>query len=126
MQHDYRHQGGQLLWQVWVVCHLEFQALYKNAPIFSEGQYIVAGSDEGYIFCWDRKSANVVAVLNGDESIVNCLQGHPADCLLATSGIETVVRLWAPRPEVQYAKSPSECRSLLVTPTLRLLGRFFE
>ncbi|CAG2122389.1 unnamed protein product [Medioppia subpectinata] len=37
--------------------------------------------------------------MRGDDSIVNCLQPHPSSCLLATSGIDQVVRLWSPRPE---------------------------
>jgi hypothetical protein len=46
-------------------------------------------------------------VLQGDESIVNCLQPHPSYCFLATSGIDPVVRLWNPRPEVRVqAKQP--------------------
>ncbi|XP_063891710.1 uncharacterized protein LOC135117159 [Helicoverpa armigera] len=31
--------------------------------------------------------------------ILHCIQLHPSMFLLATSGIETVVRLWSPRPE---------------------------
>lgn len=41
-------------------------------------------------------------VLRGDDSIVNCLQPHPTSCLLATSGIDPVVRLWSPRAEVYF------------------------
>ncbi len=40
-------------------------------------------------------------VLRGDDSIVNCLQPHPSTSILATSGIDPVVRLWSPRPEVR-------------------------
>lgn len=68
--------------------------------IFSEGQYIIAGSDDGSIYFWERGSTNNVRILRGDSSIVNCLQPHPTYCLLATSGIDPVVRLWSPRPEV--------------------------
>ncbi|KAF8785368.1 WD and tetratricopeptide repeats protein 1 like protein [Argiope bruennichi] len=72
----------------------------KEANFFgSSGQFIVAGSDDGSIFIWDRITTNIVRVLRGDESIVNCLQPHPNTCLLATSGIDPVVRLWGPRPE---------------------------
>ena len=31
--------------------------------------------------------------------IVNCLQSHPSIGLLATSGIDPVVKLWSPLPE---------------------------
>ncbi|XP_043265307.1 WD and tetratricopeptide repeats protein 1-like isoform X2 [Colletes gigas] len=65
----------------------------------NNGQYIVAGSDDGSFFIWDRNTTNIIRVLRGDELIVNCLQPHPSTCLLATSGIEPVIRLWSPLPE---------------------------
>ncbi|XP_017881841.1 WD and tetratricopeptide repeats protein 1-like isoform X2 [Ceratina calcarata] len=72
----------------------------KEANFFgNNGQYIVAGSDDGSFFIWDRNTTNIVRVLRGDERIVNCLQPHPSTCLLATSGIDPVVRLWSPLPE---------------------------
>ncbi|CAL1543216.1 unnamed protein product [Lymnaea stagnalis] len=72
----------------------------KEANFFgSNGQYIVAGSDDGSFFIWDKNTTNIMRVMRGDESIVNCLQPHPSTCLLATSGIDPVVRLWSPRPE---------------------------
>merc|ERR1712181_182967 len=48
------------------------------------GQFIMAGSDDGKFFIWDRKTTNIVKVLVGDEAIVNCLQGHPTAPILAT------------------------------------------
>ncbi|XP_022295341.2 WD and tetratricopeptide repeats protein 1-like [Crassostrea virginica] len=72
----------------------------KEANYFgSNGQYVVAGSDDGSFFIWERDTTNIVRVLRGDDSIVNCLQPHPTQCLLATSGIDPVVRLWSPRVE---------------------------
>ncbi|CAG5126463.1 unnamed protein product [Candidula unifasciata] len=72
----------------------------KEANFFgSNGQYIVAGSDDGSFFIWEKATSNIIRVLRGDESIVNCLQPHASTCLLATSGIDPVVRLWSPRPE---------------------------
>lgn len=72
----------------------------KEANFFgSNGQYIVAGSDDGSFYIWEKCTTNIVKVLHGDESIVNCLQPHPSLCLLATSGIDPVVRLWSPLPE---------------------------
>lgn len=70
--------------------------------ICRNNEYIIAGSDDGTFFVWDRQTCNIVSVLRGDESIVNCLQPHPTLCLLATSGIESVVKLWSPRPQVPY------------------------
>ncbi|XP_056651441.1 WD and tetratricopeptide repeats protein 1 isoform X2 [Monodelphis domestica] len=72
----------------------------KEANFFgSNAQYIVSGSDDGSFFIWEKETTNLVRVLQGDESIVNCLQPHPSYCFLATSGIDPVVRLWNPRPE---------------------------
>ncbi|XP_041096542.1 WD and tetratricopeptide repeats protein 1 [Polyodon spathula] len=72
----------------------------KEANFFgSKGQYIVSGSDDGSFFIWEKETSNLVRILQGDESIVNCLQPHPSYCFLATSGIDPVVRLWNPRPE---------------------------
>ncbi|KAF4076225.1 hypothetical protein AMELA_G00227760 [Ameiurus melas] len=72
----------------------------KEANFFgSKAQYIVSGSDDGSFFIWEKETTNLVRVLQGDESIVNCLQPHPSYCFLATSGIDPVVRLWSPRPE---------------------------
>ena len=71
----------------------------KEANFFgSNGQYVVAGSDDGSFFMWDKRTTNLIRVLKGDDSIVNCLQPHPSTCLLATSGIDPVIRLWSPRP----------------------------
>ncbi|XP_026748747.1 WD and tetratricopeptide repeats protein 1 isoform X2 [Galleria mellonella] len=64
-----------------------------------DANFVAAGSDDGSMFIWCRRSGNIVRVLRGDESIVNCVQLHPSACLLASSGIEAVVRLWSPRPD---------------------------
>ncbi|XP_069080181.1 WD and tetratricopeptide repeats protein 1 isoform X1 [Pleurodeles waltl] len=72
----------------------------KEANFFgSNAQYIISGSDDGSFFIWEKETTNLVRVLQGDESIVNCLQPHPSYCFLASSGIDPVVRLWSPRPE---------------------------
>ncbi len=67
-----------------------------------DAQFVAAGSDDGKFFIWEKASTNIVRIFEGDESIVNCLQGHPTACLLATSGIDPVVRLWSPFAEVSF------------------------
>lgn len=64
--------------------------------IGDRGNYVAAGSDDGNIFIWERTSGNLVRVLRGDSSIVNCIQWNPATPTMATSGIENVVRIWEP------------------------------
>lgn len=60
---------------------------------------MIAGSDDGSIFLWEKQTQNLLRVLKGDEMIVNCLQPHPSCALLATSGVDHPIRLWSPRPE---------------------------
>jgi len=69
----------------------------KEANFFgNDGQFVIAGSDDGSFFVWERKSSNLVHVMHADDSIVNCLQPHPSICMLASSGIDPYVRLWSP------------------------------
>jgi len=37
----------------------------------------MSGSDCGHIFIWDRETAQLVMLLEGDKHVVNCLQPHP-------------------------------------------------
>ncbi|CAH8585123.1 unnamed protein product [Schistosoma turkestanicum] len=72
----------------------------KEANFFgSYGQYIVGGSDCGAFFIWDRNTTNIMRILKADSSTVNCVQPHPSICLLASSGIDSVVRIWSPNCE---------------------------
>ncbi|TRY79897.1 hypothetical protein TCAL_10045 [Tigriopus californicus] len=60
---------------------------------------IVAGSDGGSIFFWDKNTTNLIHVLASDSAVTNCVQPHPSQPLLASSGIDNVIRLWSPLPE---------------------------
>lgn len=68
--------------------------------IYSNNQFIVAGSDDGLFFVWDKQTENNLLILKGDGSIVNCLQPHPSQFMLATSGIDNEVKIWTPFPDV--------------------------
>ena len=73
-----------------------YQRLYLKALYFKRN-YISAGSDDGSFFIWDRTTTNIVRVLHGDESIVNCIQPHPFTNMIATSGIDPHIRIWTPQ-----------------------------
>ncbi len=84
----------------------------KEAVFIGEGcGYVAAGSDDGNIFIWEKSSGNLVRVLRGDTSIVNCIQWHPATALMATSGIENVIRLWEPGAGTRMRSGESESES---------------
>ncbi|XP_073845069.1 WD and tetratricopeptide repeats 1 [Musca autumnalis] len=69
----------------------------KEANYFGyDGQYIVAGSDDGNFFIWERKSGNIHSIYKADSAIVNCVLPHPELCLMATSGIDHDIKIWTP------------------------------
>lgn len=59
-------------------------------------EYVTSGSDCGHVFIWKKKSSELVRVMKGDKDIVNQLESHPHFPLLATSGLENSIKLWAP------------------------------
>jgi nuclear receptor interaction protein len=40
-----------------------------------QDEYVVSGSDSGHVFIWDRKTAELVNILEGDGEVVNVVQG---------------------------------------------------
>ncbi|XP_016661074.1 WD and tetratricopeptide repeats protein 1-like [Acyrthosiphon pisum] len=72
----------------------------KEANFFgSRNQFIVAGSDNGLIFVWEKNTEKNLFTLQGDYSAVNCIQPHPSEFLFATSSIGRNVKLWSPLPD---------------------------
>lgn len=41
-----------------------------------QDEYVVSGSDSGHVFIWDRKTAQLVNILEGDGEVVNVVQGR--------------------------------------------------
>lgn len=70
----------------------------KEANFLGEdGRFIIAGSDDGNFFIWDRKQGGIIrSVYQGDLAIVNCVQPNPEYCLIATSGIDHDIKIWSP------------------------------
>lgn len=62
-------------------------------------EYVISGSDCGRIFIWKKRGGKLVAMMKGDDSVVNCLEPHPHTTVLATSGIDDTVKLWTPASE---------------------------
>ena len=53
-------------------------------------------SDCGHALIWDKRTGAAVRALRGDRRIVNCVESHPHDPVLATSGIDYSIKLWSP------------------------------
>jgi len=71
-------------------------ATVKGCSWFSD-DFVLSGSDDGYIYGWDRETEHIVMSLYADENgVVNCLQPHPTCPFLATSGLDDNVKVWVP------------------------------
>jgi len=78
--------------------HRNARTMIKEAAWWGN-DFILSGSDCGHLFAWDRKTTKLVMMLEADRHVVNCVQPHPTDPYLATSGIDYDVKLWAPTGE---------------------------
>ncbi|KAL0262591.1 hypothetical protein SLS55_001559 [Diplodia seriata] len=69
----------------------------KDVNFFGlEDEYVVSGSDSGHLFIWDKKTMQIVNILEGDGEVVNVVQGHPYEPMLAVSGIDHTVKVFSP------------------------------
>lgn len=88
--------GGQRLLQHFVG-HCNSMTDIKEAVFLGADDNLVAcGSDDGRMFVYNAITGEVVRMIKADSDVVNCVQPHPVLPVVATSGIECVVRLWAP------------------------------
>ncbi|XP_055331544.1 DDB1- and CUL4-associated factor 6-like [Paramacrobiotus metropolitanus] len=78
--------------------HRSSRTMIKEAR-FWDDSFVISGSDCGRVFIWDRQSGKLVNVFEGDKHVVNCIQPHPTQFLLATSGIDHDVKIWRPTAE---------------------------
>ncbi|KAI2715200.1 hypothetical protein CBS147332_4854 [Penicillium roqueforti] len=66
-----------------------------------DDEYVVSGCDSGHIFIWDRKTSNLVNILEGDSEVVNVVQGHPYEPMIAASGIDSTIKIFSPDRNAQ-------------------------
>ncbi|XP_061176585.1 DDB1- and CUL4-associated factor 6-like [Saccostrea echinata] len=78
--------------------HRNARTMIKEANFWGD-QFVMSGSDCGHIFIWDRYTAKLAMLLEADRHVVNCLQPHPYDPILASSGIDYDIKLWMPLEE---------------------------
>ncbi|XP_075675839.1 DDB1- and CUL4-associated factor 6-like isoform X1 [Dermatophagoides pteronyssinus] len=73
--------------------HRNSRTVIKKATFWGD-KYIISGSDCGHIFFWSIETGEVVMILEGDLHVVNCLEPHPTDPILASSGIDYDIKIW--------------------------------
>nr|CAI5835260.1 unnamed protein product [Callosobruchus analis] len=76
--------------------HRNARTMIKEATFWGN-DYVMSGSDCGHVFIWEKSTGKLKMLLRADQHVVNCLQPHPVLPILATSGIDHDVKLWAPK-----------------------------
>jgi WD repeat-containing protein 42A len=59
-------------------------------------EFVTSGSDDGNFFIWRKSTGELVDILEGDQHVVNVIESHPHLPLVAVSGIDATVKLFAP------------------------------
>ncbi|XP_038717662.1 WD and tetratricopeptide repeats protein 1 isoform X2 [Tripterygium wilfordii] len=73
----------------------------KQASFLGQrGEFVASGSDDGRWYIWEKKTGRLIKILHGDEAVVNCVQCHPYDSVVATSGIDNTIKIWTPSASV--------------------------
>ncbi|XP_041724024.1 DDB1- and CUL4-associated factor 6 isoform X7 [Coregonus clupeaformis] len=75
--------------------HRNSRTMIKES-CFWGNNFVMSGSDCGHIFIWDRHTGEHLMLLEADNHVVNCLQPHPYDPILASSGIDYNIKIWSP------------------------------
>ncbi|XP_073431672.1 DDB1- and CUL4-associated factor 6 isoform X2 [Dendrobates tinctorius] len=75
--------------------HRNSRTMIKEAGFWGKN-FVISGSDCGHIFIWDRHTTEHLMLLEADNHVVNCLQPHPYDPILASSGIDYNIKIWSP------------------------------
>uniref|UniRef100_A0A8C7WKI6 Ddb1 and cul4 associated factor 6 n=1 Tax=Oncorhynchus mykiss TaxID=8022 RepID=A0A8C7WKI6_ONCMY len=75
--------------------HRNSRTMIKES-CFWGNNFVMSGSDCGHIFIWDRHTGEHLMLLEADNHVVNCLQPHPYDPVLASSGIDYDIKVWSP------------------------------
>ncbi|XP_068602891.1 DDB1- and CUL4-associated factor 6 isoform X2 [Brachionichthys hirsutus] len=78
--------------------HRNSRTMIKES-CFWGNNFVMSGSDCGHVFIWDRHTAEHLMLLEADNHVVNCLQPHPYDPILASSGIDYDIKIWSPLEE---------------------------
>ena len=70
----------------------------KEACFCFDDRFVACGSDDGSVYFFEVQGNKLVHILKGvDPDIVNCLVAHPHEPVLATSGIDDVIKIWEPQ-----------------------------
>lgn len=95
--------------QMKYIGHRNARTMIKEATFWGNN-CVMSGSDCGHVFIWDRRTGDLVMLLEADQHVVNCLQPHPSLPYLATSGIDYDIKLFTPMVRDQEVDDDLACR----------------
>ena len=86
---------------------IKIKLIYKHCLLVkgvnfygSTSDFVVSGSDCGRLFFWEKTTQQIVNVIKGDENgAVNVLEPHPNFPVMATSGLDSDIKIWTPTSE---------------------------
>jgi WD and tetratricopeptide repeats protein 1 len=79
------------------VGHVNIVTYIKEASFMGQDDAIIGcGSDNGKVFLFDSLTGELLRILWADREVANCVHCHPTLPVLATSGLEYVVRCCPP------------------------------
>jgi DDB1- and CUL4-associated factor 8 len=64
-------------WKKFYNGHIHARTVKECNFFGPNSEYILSGSDDGYVYIWQKNSTKLVKMLKADDDIVNCVQGHP-------------------------------------------------
>lgn len=98
----------------------------------TEDSHIVCASDSGLTIVYEAGSGEVSQIFRGDSQVCNCIRPHPTMPIIATSGLDSSVKIWStdwykshmsPRRSEGMQEETLTHVSLLEQRSLRSLGR---
>lgn len=78
--------------------HISTETDIKEARFYgSNNQVVLSGSDDGNVYMWAARTGKLLATVQGDHHIVNCVLPHPRREMIFVSGIDYSVKVLTPR-----------------------------
>lgn len=80
--------------------HTSRQTDIKEASFYGcKDQVVLSGSDDGHVYIWCAKTAELLNRVYADRQIVNCILGHPRHAMIISSGIDETIKIIATKGE---------------------------
>lgn len=76
--------------------HTNIKTGIKEAVFFgSDDSHVICASDSGLTLVYEAGSGEVAQIFRGDYQICNCVRPHPTKPVIATSGLDSTVKIWS-------------------------------